>query len=179
MFHGRPDYNRIQDPAAEPEVYRLVGRLAEVLAGAEAVAVPGESVAAAAVVKLGSELRRALDDAPGADVLRAFAARAELPAGSRPVGVHEPVFLLRGQDDAAGRAVMVYASMADRRAGAGVATGARIQAARMASWAAANGFKDADLPGGPQNRLSAPDGASLAAAALALDAGEPLPPVEA
>lgn len=163
MIHGRPDYNRIQDPAAEPAVYRLIGSIAHLLASAEAECAdePGDnpgSRSLVAVAKLGAQLA---DLVAGADVeeLRAFAARAELPAqlpAMRPIGDDEPVFLLRAQDEAAARAVLVYASLAERRAGPGVARGAREQSARMASWAATRGIKDADLPGGVQNRLQPP-----------------------
>ena len=140
MIHGRPDYNRIQDPAAEPEIYRFLGELADAYetgTGLDHLNVVvdffGES-AADAKVRIAE--------------VRAFAARADsLPAGCSPIGLDEPVFLVRAKDAAAPRAVLAWAEDAfTRGCSDDIREAARGVYRAMVEWAGANGSKTPDLP---------------------------------
>lgn len=132
MIHARDDYNRFQDPAAEPEIYRWVGKVAALLEEDG----------------IGHALIDAIGDANvSTAALRAFAARAELPPGSSPIGVDEPVFLLRAKDIVSPNVVEHWAYRAQRQvASEAIVDLARKHAMAMRAWQNANGCKVPELP---------------------------------
>lgn len=168
MRHAREDYQRVQDPAAEPEIYRWVGMLAEAFrehGNFRTASVQGQMA-----------LGEALDACPvtGED-LRRFASRAET-AGS-PIGKDEPVFLIRGRDLAAPGAIRAWADLA-RLAGASpfIVNLARGHALAVETWQSeAGGGKVPDIPA-RQQKFSAEIGDLMEALKASLERPAPAKP---
>jgi hypothetical protein len=111
--HGRNDYNRIQDPAAEPGIYNFLAALAAAVESESE-----ESILLVVEEHFGPGGRAAT--APMVARVRAFAERAVLPDGaSTPIGRDEPVFLIRAQDKAGPGAVRAWAEIAQVSGAAG------------------------------------------------------------
>ena len=146
MKHGRPDYNRIQDPAAEPAIYEFIGAISLACSPTDAKS-EGERLEqlGRAVMTALCERRitlRQLDE---------FAARARPGVGMRPIAKDEPVFLIRGRDRAAVRAIRHYAEIADSLGARAVSQGAHKIAEEIAIWQkSGNGAHAPTLPGDPE-----------------------------
>lgn len=118
MRHARDDYQRIQDPAEEPEIYRLIGDLGRACEAGDQ-----------------GRIMEILDVADWQEMIR-FGQRAEIPEGCNPIGTDEPVFLVRAQDLCAPGTVACYAALADVAGSPDVAELAQIQAQEMRRWQA-------------------------------------------
>lgn len=142
MIHARPDYNRIQDPAAEPAIYQWIRRFAEAFRAGHQ---PSHLLAVVESCPL-----------PVAE-LEAFAARAELPEAAVPIAVDEPVFLVRAQDECAPGTVRAWAELALVAGASGFIVGlAQHHAGQIDAWQEEHPPKipDLSLPA-----FSAPDSA--------------------
>lgn len=146
MKHGRPDFNRIQDPAAEPGVYHVIGAIADACApaaaGSEAERLEALGRAVMTALAKHRVTMRQLEE---------FGARATQGFGMRPIGADEPVFLIRGRDRAAVRAIRHYAEIADSLGSRAVSQGAHRMAEEIAVWQrSGNGAHAPTLPGDPE-----------------------------
>ncbi len=141
MRHARDDYNRIQDPAAHPDVHihRFLGELADAFESENRQ----EAILSAVVGFFGVNPARAEQRLA---VARAFAARAILGETSTAFGNDEPVFLIRGQDICAPAAIATYAEMARLAGSAEIADRAAEWADRVRAWQAS-----------PEGRIRRPD----------------------
>lgn len=102
MKFTRADYNRIQDPAAEPALYAFLANLADAVEGGS------HEVIARALLQFFGQSKPQI--AERAAYLRGIGARAI--AASSPIEVAEPAFLLRASDAAAPGAVRAWIELA-------------------------------------------------------------------
>jgi hypothetical protein len=146
MKHGRRDYNRIQDPAAEPAIYQLIGAIADACGPSDAASEEQRLASLGRAVMTALVERRIT-----LRLLVEFAARATPGVGMRPIGVDEPVFLIRGRDRAAVRTIRHYAEIADTLGARAVSQGAHKIAEEIAVWQkSGNGAQAPTLPGDPE-----------------------------
>lgn len=139
MKHARKDYDRIQDPAANPELLVAYNRAMDLVAhgphSRDDGSLPRADVEI--VFQTLSTLCRALSPTLS-DLVRTGA-----PHGT-PIAEDEPVFLLRAQDATAPETLQFWASINGKASAIGVA--ALLHAERMWDWQKARGRKQADAP---------------------------------
>ena len=150
MKHARPDYARIQDPAANPELFSALDYALSVLAVAGSL---GRGAQPLDVLDALRKLSRVLHP-----TYEALLARITSGAGGRPIADDEPVFLIRATDMTGPDAVDAWArlqwdQLRGRTLEAGesdriraMARAAVDHAAAMRAWQKEHGSKVADMP---------------------------------
>ncbi len=144
MKHAREDYQRIQDPAANPELLAAYNDAMTLVARWPAPAIGDPMPETRAAYATLSRLCRALTPTLGEIVT---ATDVKIPA--HPIGADEPVFLLRGQDVYAPDTIRRWASLTyDKgRGNPDMARLASMFADEMEAWQVRTGrCKVADLP---------------------------------
>lgn len=139
MKHARDDYARIQDPAANPELFVALDTALSVIARPTAY---GRVEILDALAALSRVLH---------PVYEALSVRAASGAGGRPIADDEPVFLLRASDVTAPDTVVAWARLQyDQKGNRDMAGLAVNHADAMRAWQKVNGAKVPDMPGAPR-----------------------------